>query len=139
MNRRDFLFFRTQDRQRIVELSCECLYMQYLDVQLTWGLRQDPVAPDDQAWGGEPTAVFEARSVEQLFGEIERDLDRADVLRISDPEWLATEPLGRHVEALIASFSARGGKVELIPSTPASTSHAPRGPRPPEQSARGSA
>lgn len=136
MNRREFLFFRTQDRQRIVELSCECLYMQYLDVQLTWGPRQEPTPFDDQVWGGEPTAVFEARSAEQLFGEIEQDLDRADVLRISNPEWLTTEPLGRHVQALIDSFSARGGKVELIPSTPSSTGHAPRGLQRPEKEAR---
>jgi len=125
MNRREFLFFRTAGREQVVELSCESLYMQYLDVQLTWRLREDPIPSEDQAWGGEPSAMFEARSAEQLFGEIERDLSRADVLRILEPQWLATEPLGRHVETLIASFRARGGKVELIPSTPSSTTHAP--------------
>ena len=137
MNRREFLSFRSRDRQRIVELSCECLYMQYLDVQLTWGPQEDPTPAEQQVWGGEPTAVFESRSVEQLFGEIERDLEQADVLRISEPEWLATEPLGQTVEALIAAFRARGGKVELLPPTPPSTSHTPHRLRQPEQKAPG--
>ena len=62
----------------------------------------------------------------------------ADIeLPVYEPQWLATEPLGRHVETLIASFRARGGKVELIPSTPSSTTHAPGRRRQPRQRAPG--
>ena len=120
MNRREFLSFGSRDRQRIVELSCECLYMQYLDVQLTWGPQEGATPAEQQVWGGEPTAVFESRSVEQLFGEIERDLEQADVLRISEPEWLATEPLCQAVEALIAAFRARAHARAFSPVTSSS-------------------
>lgn len=113
MNRRDFLLFRIDDKRRVVELSCERLYMQYLDAQLTWGPQQDPAVAEGSTWGGEPPAEFEPRSVEQLFANVERDLESADVLVIAEPRWLASEPLQPHLETLIASFRARGGRVEL--------------------------
>jgi hypothetical protein len=114
MNRRDFLFFRTEQQRRVVELSCERLYMRYLDAQSTLGPREDADSCRDEPWGGEPPAVFDLRTTEQLFAELQHDLNAADILRVAELNWLACEPLRRHVETLIASFRARGGRVQLI-------------------------
>ena len=106
MNRRDFLFFRTAGTRRIVELSCERLYMRCLDVQL-------PNAPADEPWIGEPPRVVSGRTMTALFQDLERDLEGVDVLRLVDMRWLASEDLRRQLEAVLGAFRARGGRVEM--------------------------
>lgn len=111
MNRRDFLLLRT-DRDRVVEISCQQLYMRYLDTQVT-GDRSEGV--DDTAadpWSSEPPAVFETRTADQLFRDLECDLRHVDVLRILDSQWLACDELRRELEAVLSSFRRRGGRVE---------------------------
>jgi hypothetical protein len=83
MNRRDFLSLRI-DRE--AELSCEQLYMRYLDSTLDG-------------------------TTEQLFQKIEQTLSGVKVLRLTDAGWLACEEL-KPMESLIATFRNRGGRVE---------------------------
>ena len=47
MNRRDFLLLRKDPRQREFELSCDRLYMQCLDTELT-GLQHEDEADPSQ-------------------------------------------------------------------------------------------
>jgi hypothetical protein len=110
MNRRDFLLLRTDPRSRVVELSCEQLYMRYLDTQIT-GTRRSEAA--DAEICGEPTAVFDERTPQHLFEELARELRGVDVLRIVDSRWIAREDLKHDLENLLASFRARGGRVEM--------------------------
>src|ERR1051325_2604079 len=111
MNRRDFLTFRVERRLRVAELSCERLFMQLLDVQLTG---ESSARADEEVWsGGEPPAVYERRSARQLFEQVERDLSEADVLRITDREWLTSATLAQQLDRVIAQFRARGGRVEM--------------------------
>jgi hypothetical protein len=110
MNRRDFLTFRVERRLRVAELSCERLYMLLLDVQLTG---ESHNGGDISSWnGGEPPAVYERRSAEDVFEQIDRDLTEVDVLRITGTEWLTSDAPARHLERVIAAFRARGGRVE---------------------------
>ena len=111
MNRREFLLFRTDKEDRIVELSCQRLYMNYLEVEavarVSWlGIEDEP------NWGGEPPLVRDAPSLDELFGDVERELAAADVLRVREADWLVSEELKRRVDGLIADFLARGGRVE---------------------------
>ena len=106
MNRRDFLLFRTVGHSRTVELSCERLYMLYVDT------RNTPDAAPPEVYDGEPPARFEIRSARQLFDDISRDLDGVDVLRVMHTEWLADGDFNREVETLIAAVQSRGGRVE---------------------------
>ena len=106
MNRRDFLLFRTAGTRRIVELSCERLYMRCLDAQL-------PNAPGDEPWLGEPPRVVSGRTVDELFQGLERDLEAVDVLRVVDTRWLASEELRQRLQATLDRFRARGGQVEM--------------------------
>jgi hypothetical protein len=108
MKRRDFLMFRTDGRTKTVELSCERLYMQYVDARRT----AEPDA-DDAAVNGEPPARFERRSVRQLFDDLAHDLRDADLLRVTHAEWLAEEDFRREVTALVEVVRARGGRVEM--------------------------
>ena len=57
MNRRDFLLFRTEGRTKTVELSCERLYMLYVDTRNTPGTEGV-----DEQHDGEPPARFELRT-----------------------------------------------------------------------------
>ena len=109
MNRRDFLLFRTEGRTKTVELSCERLYMRYVDA------RRAP-EPDavDVVVDGEPPARFDRRSVRQLFDDIADDVRDADLLRITQAEWLAEDDFRREVDALADVVRGRGGRVEML-------------------------
>ena len=86
MNRRDFLSLRIDRADHAAELSCEQLYMRYLDSTLDG-------------------------TTEQLFRNIEQTLSGVKVLRLTAPSWLACEEL-KPIESLIAGFRARGGRIE---------------------------
>ena len=112
MNRRDFLLLRMEPRGRVVELSCERLYMRYLDTQVTSGQRDESAASAETSpWGGEPPARFAARTSQQLFEELDRELREVEVLRVHDSHWLAGD-LRRDFDNLMALFRARGGRIE---------------------------
>ena len=113
MKRRDLLLLRTEPAGRVAELSCERLYMQYQQTSLTMVRpgRAD-VLPTTELSEEEPSAVFDERTTRQLLGDVERELEEADVLRLVDTEWLAVDAFGRDVERVLASFRRRGGRVE---------------------------
>lgn len=112
MNRRDFLLFRTEGRTKTVELSCERLYMLYVDT------RNAPGPEPADAYDGEPPARFEMRSARQLFDDVGRDLSDVDILRLTHIEWLADAEFRSEVDALIAAVRTRGGQVELHGTAP---------------------
>ena len=89
MNRRAFLLLRTvEPSPDRLELSCERLYVRYLDARLAG----DPAAP--LRW-------------------LEGRLRRVRALRLTERAWLANEDLEEWLAPLLASFRARGGEVEL--------------------------
>jgi len=112
VNRRDFLLLRTVARTRVAELSCERLYMRQFDIRVT-GRRPDVDFPEGDPSAGEPPAVFDRRTTQQLFDHLERDLAGVDVLRVVDARWLAGDDLKSEFESLLASFRSRGGRVEF--------------------------
>lgn len=85
MNRRDFLLLRTDGAT--VTLSCERLYMRFLDAQM------DGTTAD-------------------LFENLARDLRRVTAVRLIDPSWLSREELRAEVEPLLDAFRKRGGRIE---------------------------
>src|ERR1051325_3006165 len=87
MNRRDFLFLKTRYEGQTLELSCEQLYMRYLD------------------------SILEGTTA-QLLEHFKQNLSAATVLNLTDPAWLASDEL-KPVDSLIADFRARGGRVTL--------------------------
>ena len=86
MNRRDFLAFKMDHENHGAELSCEQLYMRYLDSTVDG-------------------------TTEQFFQKIEQTLSGVRVLHLTERSWLACEEL-KPMESLIAAFRARGGRVE---------------------------
>ena len=86
MNRRDFLSFKIDRENHAAELSCEQVYMRYLDSTVDG-------------------------TTEEFFRKIEQTLSGVNVLRLSERSWLACEEL-KPVESLIAAFRGRGGRVE---------------------------
>jgi hypothetical protein len=110
VHRRDFLLFKTDGRTKTVELSCERLYMLYVDTCRAAQL-DAPDALEPQS--GEPAARFEIRTTHQLFADLARDLNDVDLLRVTHTEWLTGEEFTREVHALADAVRARGGRVEM--------------------------
>ena len=112
MNRRDFLRLKTERGIRTLEISCQRLHMYCLERRVTSG-RQD--GDFDPAEDGEPPTAFDERTTEQLFENLERDLDGIDLLRVVGHRWLSEgdEELQRGFDTLLSSFRARGGRVEF--------------------------
>ncbi len=77
MNRRDFLLFSTKGNKRVLDLSCEHLYMRYVDARSPAGRREeqgqvDADSPGDpQSWDGEPPTEIEKQTAGELFEELE--------------------------------------------------------------------
>jgi hypothetical protein len=85
MNRREFLFLRKSGPDTVV-LSCEQLYMRYVDATV----------------GG---------TTGQLFNDIEHNLSGANLLQLTDSEWLSCEEL-QPMEGILSRFRNRGGRIE---------------------------
>ena len=115
MNRRDFLSLSTRDSKRIVELSCERLYMRYVDARSGIGRPGESQAFDTnpRAWEGEPPTEIETPTTSELFDALERELAGADVLQVREANWLSGEEFGQQVEARVEAFRRRGGRVEF--------------------------
>ena len=116
MNRRDFLLVRTRGKQRILELSCERLYVQYFDAESDLDSQDQEIPGEPAWWSGEPPTVIERPTSEELFRDLEDELARADVLRVRDRNWLMNGAFQDRFEALLPTFRARGGHVEYLPS-----------------------
>jgi hypothetical protein len=86
VDRRDFLLMRV-NRTDAVVLSCEQLYMRYVDA------RADG-------------------SSETLFHALRSDLRGVRKLRLIKRSWLADEDLSRELDRVLAAFRADGGRVE---------------------------
>jgi hypothetical protein len=112
MNRRDFLHLKTERGIRTIEISCQRLHMHCLERRVTGGGSEEDFDPTD---GREPPTAFAARTTEQLFENLRRDLVGIDRVRVVGPQWLsgADEELKREFDALLDSFRARGGRVEF--------------------------
>ena len=84
VNRRDFLLLRAGQP---AVLSCEQLFMRYLDSQM------DGTTP-------------------ALFAALADDLRATPAVRITDTSWRARADFNVHLEAVLASFAAGGGRIE---------------------------
>lgn len=107
LSRRDFLRLRRTDAGKQLEVSCRALYMRCADAAI-----EPAVTADWEPWMGEPPAVIERRSVDDILTAIEHDLSGVQVLRLLDAEWLDNIASADRVRQLIASFESRGGRVE---------------------------
>ena len=84
MNRRDFLLLNSGEP---AVLSCERLFMRYLDSQID----------------GTTGRLFESLSV---------DLQDVSAVRLTETAWLAREDLKQQLETILEGFKAGGGRIE---------------------------
>ena len=108
MNRRDFLF-KSAGARRVAELSCQRLYMRAVDTRLV----SAGEASASDVWGEEPAAVFDERTLDQLFTDLERDLQDVDVVRVLEPSWLTSPEVKRRLDTVLATFRSAGGYIEI--------------------------
>lgn len=87
MNRREFLTLRREHGRPVAVLSCEQLYMRWVDAR------------------GDGT-------VGALFDWLSRDLARAETVRLEHETWLVDDDLRRRTHAVLDAVRRRGAKVE---------------------------
>jgi hypothetical protein len=88
MNRREFLFFRKENGADRAELSCEQLYMRFVDSTMDG-------------------------STADLFQRVECGLTDVRVLEIHDTDWLSCEEL-KPLKSILSAFQRRGGRIEHV-------------------------
>lgn len=86
VNRRDFLLLRVDTPAQPATLSCEVLYMRFLDSQLDG-------------------------STARLFTNLADDLSRTDAVTLLDRSWLTDAALNQRLDAVLDEFRQRGGRV----------------------------
>ena len=86
VDRRDFLLMRV-NRTDAVVLSCEQLYMRYVDARASG-------------------------STQALFDNLQSDLHGVKKLRLIKTSWLADENLSRELDRVLAAFRSEGGRIE---------------------------
>ncbi len=120
MNRRDFLLFRREGRERTLELSCERLYMRWADARSGLGQAHAEAGPDPGSgwWIGEPPTEVRSSGVEEVLADLESGLANVEVLRVADSGWLMDGEFREKVEAVFDRFRARGGMVRLLDASP---------------------
>jgi hypothetical protein len=111
MNRRDFLFLRRTPRERVLELSCQALYLRTLEGDAPTTQSEGTVFTHEP-WMGEPPADFDKPAADDWLCQIENQLKDVDVLKLIDDEWLKATTISDQIEPLIAAFRARGGRVD---------------------------
>jgi hypothetical protein len=86
LDRRDFLLMRI-GRSEAVVLSCEQLYMRYVDATADG-------------------------SASELFDGLARDLHSAKSVRLIKTSWLSDDDLKQRLDVVLDVFRASGGRVE---------------------------
>jgi len=87
VNRRDFLLMRSGRESGQAILSCEQLYMRYVDAR------------------AEGTTA-------ELFARLVRDLEDVTRVRLIKTSWLSDDDLKRELDAVFDAFRERGGRIE---------------------------
>jgi len=112
MNRRAFLLLKTRGRERVMELSCEALFMRWADARSRAGAAVAAEPGIHGMWEGEPPSDLVTRSVDDILAELDRGLAAADVVRVIDRAWLSDAAFRDAIERRIARFREQGGRVE---------------------------
>jgi hypothetical protein len=87
VNRRDFLLLRVDGASRSIVLSCEQLYMRYVDSRVDG-------------------------TTAQLFQHLADDLRKVSAVRLTDTSWLSRDDLRQRVDGVLDGFRRRGGRIE---------------------------
>jgi hypothetical protein len=86
VNRRDFLLLKVRPGTRVLVLSCEEMYMRFLDSQI------DETTPD-------------------LFERLRAELWRTERVELAGEMWLTDEAFRAAMSPLLDAFRARGGRI----------------------------
>jgi hypothetical protein len=107
LDRRAFLRLVTHGRERILEVSCQRLYVRWLDARPS--LSPAAIAEAVSGWLEEP-------GEDELLAQLDACFAGASTVRLSGPEWLADADLRREVDARLVAFRQRGGRVTVAPA-----------------------
>ena len=113
MKRRNFLLFKTEGSEKLVELSCEKLFMHFEDARSedNQGVEEAGTFAEADWWSGEPPLLIDNLDPDEYFRSVESELILADVVQVIDPQWLVQGEFQIRVDTLLAAIRARGKQV----------------------------
>jgi hypothetical protein len=114
MDRRAFFSLGRRGRLGTLELSCERLFVRWVDATARATRVGSELDPATDA--GEPPTRISTETREDLLAELDRHLSRADILRITGAEWLQHGDLRQSIDARVEAFRSTGRRVERAPS-----------------------
>ncbi|MEX0963088.1 MAG: hypothetical protein WDZ52_03465 [Pseudohongiellaceae bacterium] len=116
MNRRSFIFFTDTSNGKVVDLSCETLYMHIMDIQTASSIaKMGQSTVDGNNWvSDEPAAYLATSSIETLFRDLQFQLSSCKKLRVFDSSWVLTGLIKNEMETLMANFRELGGEIEFV-------------------------
>ena len=115
LDRRAFLRLTVRGKERVLDLSCERLYVRWVNARAGVGSAAGASFADGAAappCDGEPLLDVVVPGIDDVLAELDGRLQGAHVLRVSGREWLADEGFRGAVESRIEAFRRRGGRVE---------------------------
>lgn len=115
MNRRDFFLMKTEGSDQVLELSCETLYMRYLEIESAdrIGSSEEGQLAGVDWWSGEPPSERITSSSNKLFNDLDQQLSKVNKVRLLQVDWLIAGDFRTRVEALLFAHCERGGELEF--------------------------
>ena len=115
VNRRDFILCRATSSGKIVEISCETLYMHIMDIQTASRVSRLKVSGENKnTWmSDEPSLYFDTGSVESLFCDLQSQVNNCKKIRLLNTSWIVNGLFRDKMETLLANFRELGGEIEI--------------------------
>ena len=110
INRRDFLRLRVAQGQRVLDLSCQSLYMRLLETSA--GATAADSGDEFDPIRGEPPTIVRATTREELAQQLDAQMHNVDAVRLNESGWLESDDLRTFLAPLLAAFRERGGRIE---------------------------
>lgn len=116
MNRRNFIFLTKNSNRQVVELSCETLYMHYMDILTANSIRESTTSAmrGDEWLSGEFPESQTTYGIEDYFSDLQSQLSGYKKLRLLDSNWIIAGHFKDKIDALLHAYRELGGELEII-------------------------
>lgn len=116
MNRRNFIFLTKNSNRQVVELSCETLYMHYMDILTANSIRESRTSAmrGDDWLPGEFPEPLSTYGIENYFSDLQSQLSGYKKLRLLDSSWIIAGLFKDKIDALLHAYRELGGELEIV-------------------------
>lgn len=117
VNRREFIFFKNRSNgKEVIELSCETLYMQFMDIETAGSIfEEETKSINENSWlSDEPPVQLTINSTDDFFDDLQAQLSGCKKLRLLDSSWIVVGKFKEKIEYLLYVYETSGGEIEFV-------------------------